>query len=71
MHSQQAGSGAQASAERDMHTESSCAAPDAAPSASESHSVNSPAITSENPSTAAVSKGERYSPAVITAFFVR
>uniref|UniRef100_A0AAR2M0A5 UBX domain-containing protein 4 n=1 Tax=Pygocentrus nattereri TaxID=42514 RepID=A0AAR2M0A5_PYGNA len=44
MHSQQMGSG------------SSCAAPDAAPSASESHSVNSPAITSENPSTAATSK---------------
>uniref|UniRef100_A0AAR2JFH2 UBX domain-containing protein 4 n=1 Tax=Pygocentrus nattereri TaxID=42514 RepID=A0AAR2JFH2_PYGNA len=58
----QMGSGAQANAERDMQTESSCAAPDAAPSASESHSVNSPAITSENPSTAATSKGERYSP---------
>ncbi|KAL7866118.1 hypothetical protein SRHO_G00113650 [Serrasalmus rhombeus] len=56
MHSQQMGSGAQANAERDMQTESSCAAPDAAPSASESHSVNSPAITSENPSTAATSK---------------
>ncbi|KAI4887752.1 hypothetical protein NFI96_023694 [Prochilodus magdalenae] len=56
MHTQQAGGVAQANAEREMQTESSCAAPDAAASASESQPATSPAITTESLSTAAASK---------------
>ncbi|XP_066497417.1 UBX domain-containing protein 4 [Hoplias malabaricus] len=56
MHSQQSGGTAQVNAQTEIQMQSSCAAPETASSASESHTVNSPADTTENPPTAPTTK---------------